>query len=95
MKTIQETLDEREQQHGSFSSHCEIESELMCVTEGRLHGLSDVQKVGLHMILHKVARILNDGHNHADSWHDISGYSTLVEQHMTPKTDFEGGTSVG
>lgn len=34
------------------------------------------------MQAHKQARILNGDPNYADSWHDIAGYATLVEQEL-------------
>jgi len=34
------------------------------------------------MIAHKIARIINGDPNHLDSWHDIAGYATLVEQEL-------------
>jgi len=44
--------------------------------------LNDVQKEALEMILHKVARIVSGNPNHADHWHDIGGYSKLVEDRI-------------
>ncbi len=83
--SIQATLDQREKQHGSFETHAEIESYLARAPSVNYNNMTDVQKIGLQMILHKVSRILNNGHNHIDSWHDIAGYATLVEQHMQAK----------
>jgi len=81
-KTVAETLVEREEQHGPFKTHATIENHLQVTI--RLYGgaLSDVQRIGLSMVLHKAARILNNGHNHIDSWHDIQGYARLVELDM-------------
>ena len=88
MKTIQETLEEREKQHGSFAKHAEIEKQLRNIVAVYSAGrLSDVQRIGLDMIMHKISRILNNGHDHADSWHDIAGYATLVEQDMMKLLD--------
>lgn len=82
--SIEDTLKEREQQHGSFETHAAIEVSLMRIVNASdsLFALSNVQRVGLHMIMHKIARILNNGYSHTDSWHDIAGYATLVEQYM-------------
>jgi len=41
--------------------------------------LSFAQKESLEMIQHKTARILNGDPNYADSWHDIAGYATLID----------------
>jgi len=77
---IQETLAEREKTHGSFTNHAQIESELRVILAKYGCNLSAIKYIGLGMIMHKIARILNKGHNHSDTWHDISGYSNLVEQ---------------
>jgi hypothetical protein len=77
---IEDTLKQREQQHGSFPAHCLIEVQLNKLIAPHAVKLDHVQMVGLSMILHKLARILNNGHNHVDSWHDIAGYATLVEK---------------
>lgn len=81
-KSVLETLAEREQQHGSFETHAEIETYLRRLLSQHDEDMTEVQKCGLGMIIHKMSRILNNGHMHADSWHDIAGYATLVEQHM-------------
>jgi len=77
---IKETLAEREVQHGSFKTHAEIEKNLRGCMRGRTDRLTPIQQIGLGMIMHKIARILNRGNNHSDTWHDIAGYATLVER---------------
>lgn len=77
---IQETLAERKIQHGLFKKHAEIEQNLRNIMDCNCGDLDEVQQIGLGMILHKIARILNDGHQHSDTWHDIAGYAILVEQ---------------
>jgi len=44
--------------------------------------LDPIHKESLEMNAHKIARILNGDPNYADSWHDIAGYATLVEQRV-------------
>ena len=78
---IEATLAEREVQHGPFADHAKIELKLRdIVTMADKGQLTDVQLIGLGMILHKIARILNRGNNHSDTWHDIAGYALLVEK---------------
>jgi hypothetical protein len=77
---LEETLKERRTQHGPFQMHAQIECQLHHIVQMRNGRHTDVQKAGLSMIMHKIARILNGGNNHSDSWHDIAGYATLVEQ---------------
>ena len=77
---IEETLAAREVQHGPFDKHAVIEFQLRGIVEEHNVHLSVIQTIGLGMILHKIARILNRGNQHSDTWHDIAGYATLVEQ---------------
>ena len=78
---IQNTLKERGNKYGAFSDNantCQSIKELM-----RKHDawsdMSPYQMEALDMIAHKLARILNGDPYYIDSWHDIAGYATLVE----------------
>ena len=79
---IEETLKERKMQHGPFQQHAYIEMKLRNTII--LHGtnLSPVHNVALGMIMHKIARILNGGSKHSDTWHDIAGYAMLAEKEI-------------
>ena len=77
---IEATLAEREVQHGPFVSYADIRAELLQVMDGRRGSLTNAQIAGLEMIMHKIARVLNKGNNHSDTWHDIAGFATLVEK---------------
>lgn len=86
MSDIQETLKQRGEQYGDFSSHADISQTL----KQRLRyapNLSPIHREALEMIFHKIARILNGNPNHWDSWHDIAGYATLVADRV--KTEAE------
>lgn len=80
--TIQDTLTQREQTHGSFETHAELSQALKrtmhCSENWR--SLSDEQRESLEMIQHKITRILNGNPDHADHWHDVAGYATLCEK---------------
>ncbi len=80
MSDIKETLAERKTQHGPFDEHATIELQLRQLMRDYGSHLNSTQEVGLGMILHKIARILNRGHQHSDTWHDIAGYAILVEK---------------
>jgi len=41
-----------------------------------------VQRQALRVIVDKLARILNGDPDYIDSWHDLCGYATLVEQRL-------------
>lgn len=82
---IEKTLDERESRYGSFKSHAAIAQELKQVMyqQDNWKALNYDQMEALDMIQHKIARILNGDPNYIDSWHDIAGYATLVEQRLS------------
>ena len=81
---IEETLIERQQTHGDFSTHALIAQSIKCQMFNA-HGydrLVATQREALDMIAHKIARILNGNPNVHDHWHDIAGYATLVAEEL-------------
>lgn len=75
------TLKERGDRYGSFEGQsvlCQALKGVMKASAG-WDRLSFAQKESLEMIQHKTARILNGDPNYADSWHDIAGYATLID----------------
>ena len=69
-------LESRGKTHGSFSDHAMVEASLMAVVDW--DKLTMVQRAGMRMILHKIARIIVGDPNHVDHWVDVAGYATLV-----------------
>lgn len=83
MVDINKTLDERQQTHGNFESHARISQALKDAMQlGKFAQLDDTQREALEMIQHKIARILNGNADHKDHWHDIAGYSLLIEKQL-------------
>lgn len=84
MTSLKDTIAEREETHGNFTTHATISQRLKRViqVEKNYNTLSFAQREALDMILHKVARILNGNPNHPDHWHDIAGYATLIEESL-------------
>ena len=81
--SIDKTLKQRQKTHGDFKTHAQISQELKAVLwKYDYQNLSPHQCEALEMIAHKIARILNGNPNHADHWHDIAGYATLVENNL-------------
>ena len=80
-KTIEATLAERQAQYGSFVGVANTTGALMAVIKNSKNGstLPYAHEEALHMICSKMARIVNGDYNHKDSWHDIGGYSKLIE----------------
>lgn len=87
MVNINDTLAERSKRYGEFNTHAEITQTLKAAMrdfkdEEGWANLLDSQREALDMIAHKIGRILNGNPNYADSWHDIAGYATLVENEL-------------
>lgn len=88
MEEMQTTLTQREVNYGSYNAHAHTAQCLKGVMENssKWQSLSNEQKESLHMIAHKVGRILNGDPNFIDSWRDLAGYATLIVNSLS-KTD--------
>jgi len=84
MNDVNKTLDERGSRYGKFETHALITQRIKQAMklETGWENLSDDKKEALEMIAHKIGRILNGDPEYADSWHDIAGYSQLVEKQL-------------
>lgn len=80
---VDATLAERQAQYGSFEDVALVTENIMSIlAQVRVNGLNDLpntHRMALYMIASKMARIVNGDFNHLDSWHDIGGYSKLIE----------------
>ena len=83
-QTIEATLAERQSTYGNFEDVAFVTENIMAVlSQARTNGLSDLphtHRMALYMIASKMARIVNGDFNHVDGWHDIGGYSKLIEK---------------
>lgn len=79
---IDETLKERGDRYGEFSEHARITQNMKRAMQDSPNWgkLPDDMKEALEMVAHKVGRILNGDPAYIDSWHDIIGYTRLVEK---------------
>jgi hypothetical protein len=82
MTVVANILNERSNTHGAFKDNANLtlEMEYLCSQAKNYHKLTDVQTMGMRMILHKLSRALSGNHNEADHWDDIAGYATLVSE---------------
>ncbi len=96
--SIEETLNERQERYGDFIDYATIATNLknpMRSEHTNYSNLSDDKKEALEMIMGKIARILSGDPEYRDSWHDIAGYATLIDDsladdewvHTEPKKD--------
>ena len=87
MTDLTVTLAERGARYGKFEDHAVIAQGLkdqMWATEGWSR-LAPDQRQALEVIQDKVARILNGDPDYTDNWHDIAGYSRLVEDRLNER----------
>ncbi len=79
---VEDTLNERRKTHGDFSLNASISQHLKAALEQHAAWgmLEPTQREALHMICHKMSRILAGNPNEPDHWRDIAGYATLVEK---------------
>ena len=77
-------LAERGSRYGTFENHARISQALKRAMHDSPNWskLTDVQKEGLEMIQHKVARMLNGDPSYIDNIIDVVGYATLVKDVM-------------
>lgn len=81
MNNIDQTLQQRGNRYGEFPQHARITQNIKRAMADSLNwqNLSDDKKESLEMVAHKIGRILNGDPEYKDSWHDITGYTKLVE----------------
>jgi hypothetical protein len=82
--TIDKTLAEREITHGNYENKAIFIQGMKCAmrSEDGWWELDYDMQESLDMIATKIARILIGNANHVDNWHDIAGYSLLIEQRL-------------
>lgn len=82
-QTIEATLAERQSTYGNFEDVAFVTENIMVIlSKARTNGLTDLphtHRMALYMIASKMARIVNGDFNSIDGWHDIGGYSKLIE----------------
>jgi hypothetical protein len=83
MVDLQVILEERGKRYGRFLDHARVAMDIKRAIEAHTPGgLEDDQVEALHMIAHKMGRILAGDPNYEDSWRDIAGYATLVADRL-------------
>ncbi len=82
--TIEDTLKERGGRYGEFGIHAVITQNIKSAMRDspNWRTLPPDMKEALEMVAHKVGRILNGDPNYKDSWHDIIGYTKLIDDRL-------------
>ena len=86
MTDINQMLTERGHRYGDFLGHAKATMAIKKVMTSHLldrdKRLAPDQEEALHMIAHKIGRIINGDPNYIDSWDDIAGYAKLVADRL-------------
>ena len=77
-------LQDRGNRYGSFRDNAHTAQNIKSIMYGSSNWdtMPDYMKESLHMIAHKISRILEGDCNYDDSWVDIAGYATLVVEEI-------------
>jgi len=81
---INDILAERDATYGDFEEVSRISQHLKTGMQSGIsyNKMPQIQQEALDMIANKLARICNGDSSYLDSWHDIIGYVTLVENYL-------------
>jgi len=81
---VSETLETRGTKYGDYTTLASTAQAIKAALKQGINydSLDTDMRESLDMIAHKMARILNGDPYYVDSWHDISGYATLVEERL-------------
>lgn len=84
---VDQTLEERGSRYGSFEDNARTTQTLMQVIERapNYDQLKTAHKEAIHMIFHKISRMVCGDPMYADNPHDIAGYAKLLEDWMNDK----------
>lgn len=91
---IDKTLEERGNVHGAFKDNSDTSQAIkeLMANSRNWEIMQAYEKEALHMIAHKIGRILAGDHNYQDHWHDIIGYARLVELELENDTPLSTST---
>lgn len=82
MTSIAATLEQRGSQYGEFKDNAMVTQSLIKAL--RTHSIAfaspmlDTDEEAMHMVCHKIARIVCGHGEVVDNWHDIAGYARLA-----------------
>jgi len=77
MNNLATTLEQRHAKYGSYQNNARVTQAIMDIlmTGENAQALSAAHKETLHMVAHKMSRIVNGDPMYEDSWFDIAGYA--------------------
>ena len=83
MANVEDTLVQRNNVHGDYTKSASIKDQIILRLE-RSPNWDKMDSVGrqtLRMIVEKIGRVMFGDWSFVDHWHDIAGYSTLMQYH--------------
>ena len=83
-KKLATVLSARRDKYGPFINNATISQDLKEILHKSTNweAMPPDMKEALHMIVHKISRIVEGDFEYDDSWIDISGYSTLIVERL-------------
>ncbi|MFZ9210928.1 MAG: hypothetical protein ACO22M_00545 [Candidatus Nanopelagicaceae bacterium] len=86
-RDVEETLDKRGDRYGDYRDVSGVSQDIKAVftRSKNWYKMEPFMQESLHMIANKLGRILSGDIYYDDSWHDISGYATLVVKQLERK----------
>ena len=83
-KTTDELLQERGRTHGEYTHHARVTQGILdiCSVECGWASLPPIMRETVHMIAHKIGRVVTGNPYINDHWDDIAGYARLVSQRV-------------
>ena len=83
-KKLASVLSERGSRYGTLMGNATISQGLKEILHNSTNweAMPPDMKEALHMIVHKISRIVEGDFEYDDSWIDISGYSTLIVERL-------------
>lgn len=78
------TLQERGARYGTFGENSRIAQDLKDVVRQSTNweSMASDQREAIDMILSKISRLTTGNPDYLDNWHDIGGYSQLIEDRL-------------
>jgi hypothetical protein len=85
--SVEKTLEVRGSKYGTMENNANVTQLLMRVlkTGTSYESLDDMHLEVLHMIMHKISRMVNGDPDYVDNPHDIAGYAVLLENYLIQK----------
>jgi hypothetical protein len=84
---VKQTLNNRASSYGSFEDNAKITQGLIEILQSapNYYRLGQIHKESVHMICHKLARMVCGDVNYSDNPRDIAGYATLLMEYLEKK----------